>query len=457
MKQEKRDLIDRLEERSGDAGRSMGTILIWGSAIRNMVLLIAFTLGTLSVVPIFMHGIRPLTGLLLILGVIGAALTACSPSTPAPTPLVIVVTATPTDTPVSPTPWVKNTPVSATATPTLRQWEERYGVTVIHASTPTPEPAVVKTSTGRVVRVYPTSTANVWPTPVVTVVTPLVVTTVPGRSRSAEPRSTPPPLSPTPTPAPDTHAHHALKEQALEYINDARVREGLNPVVLGSNPAAQIHAEAMQASCLSAHWGVDGTKPYMRYSLAGGYQANAENGSGFDYCIKHEDGYSRIEGRRAVQRVSLGLLESPGHRANILRPHWKKVNIGIALDTYNIWLYQHFEGDYIEFSVLPHFESGMLRMTGKSKNGALFRVGLEKKLYLHVYYDPPLPTLTRGQLARTYCYSYGRRIADVVAKPSHGSYAETAYWSEAGLCRDPSSIPADVEVAKESAARDQHP
>ena len=76
----------------------------------------------------------------------------------------------------------------------------------------------------------------------------------------------------------------------LELINAERARAGLNPVILGDNIAAQLHAEAALENCFSSHWGVDGLKPYMRYSLAGGYQSNGENGSGLDYCIKASDG-----------------------------------------------------------------------------------------------------------------------------------------------------------------------
>ena len=57
-------------------------------------------------------------------------------------------------------------------------------------------------------------------------------------------------------------------------------------VVLGANNAAQLHAEASLQGCYSSHWGSNGLKPYMQYSLAGGYQSNGENGSGSDYCIK---------------------------------------------------------------------------------------------------------------------------------------------------------------------------
>ena len=68
----------------------------------------------------------------------------------------------------------------------------------------------------------------------------------------------------------------------LELINGERTRAGVNSITLGANIAAQLHAESALQNCTSGHWGVDGLKPYMRYSLAGGYQSNGENGSGLD-------------------------------------------------------------------------------------------------------------------------------------------------------------------------------
>lgn len=80
----------------------------------------------------------------------------------------------------------------------------------------------------------------------------------------------------------------------LALINAERRIAGLAPVVLGDNDAAQLHAEASLENCFASHWGLDGLKPYMRYSLAGGYQSNGENVSGLDYCIRAPDGYRSI-------------------------------------------------------------------------------------------------------------------------------------------------------------------
>ena len=78
------------------------------------------------------------------------------------------------------------------------------------------------------------------------------------------------------------HMEHKL--QMLELVNAERERAGVPAVVLGENAAAQMPAEASLENCSSSHWGPDGLKPYMRYSLAGEYQANGENGHGLNYC-----------------------------------------------------------------------------------------------------------------------------------------------------------------------------
>ena len=93
--------------------------------------------------------------------------------------------------------------------------------------------------------------------------------------------------------------HVELKRLMLQLINAERAAVGLMPVALGENAAAQLHAEASLRGCFSSHWGLDGLKPYMRYSLTGGYQANAENGSGLDYCITDADLLCRNQERRA--------------------------------------------------------------------------------------------------------------------------------------------------------------
>ena len=67
------------------------------------------------------------------------------------------------------------------------------------------------------------------------------------------------------------------KEYLLELVNRAREDAGVPPVRLGRNIAAQVHAEGALEHCAAGHSDRRGLKPYMRDSLAGGYQPNGEN------------------------------------------------------------------------------------------------------------------------------------------------------------------------------------
>lgn len=242
--------------------------------------------------------------------------------------------------------------------------------------------------------------------------------------------------------------HIDLKRFMLDLINEARVAAGAPPVVLGDNIAAQLHAEAALANCFSSHWGVDGLKPYMRYSLAGGYQSNAENWSGLGYCVKRGEGYRAIVDMQEELRDSMeGLMNSPGHRRNILNRWHKKVNIGLARDVYNLALVQHFEGDYVEYGKLPAIENGRLSFSGTAKNGATFAE--ESDLGVQLYYDPPPYNLTSGQVSRTYCYGSGMQVASFRPPlPEGWFYREDEFLKTYSPCPDPYDVPADAPPAR---------
>ena len=232
----------------------------------------------------------------------------------------------------------------------------------------------------------------------------------------------------------------------LELINIAREDAGVPPVALGDNDAAQLHAESALANCFASHWGIDGLKPYMRYSLAGGYQSNGENGRGANQC--YGDGYAPIESiNDEIRSGMISWMGSPGHRDNILDKHHKKVNIGLAWDKHNIKAYQHFEGDYVHYADLPSIGAdGILSLSGTTKNGAGF--ASVEDLGVHIYYDPPPHELTRGQLARTYAYCNGQWIASIVWPLTDGSFwvDDEEFSHTNATCLDPYHIPADVSA-----------
>ena len=220
----------------------------------------------------------------------------------------------------------------------------------------------------------------------------------------------------------------------LELINQDRKEHGLAAVELGSNVAAQPHAEELFSNQFLGHWGLDGLKPYMRYTLAGGTGKENENAAG--------PGTPRIPGALYIQtsveenlkELQEGLMKSPGHRANILDPWHEKVNLGIACDDVSCTVVQQFESNYIEFVHLPTIENELLRFSGATLNGIRYNTTL-------VYYDPlPIP-LRANQIRTTYCYTAGTPIL-FIREPAPPGYAYSQDISDLSWpdCRDPRNM-----------------
>ena len=235
----------------------------------------------------------------------------------------------------------------------------------------------------------------------------------------------------------------------LHLINIERRKAGVDPVALGSNAAAQIHADNMVRFCYSAHWGIDGTKPYMRHSLAGGYQNSGENVGGIHSCFL-EQVRSIAPIGSVVPRIHIAMrniMASPGHKRTMLDSQYKKVSIGIAWDRYNFKMCQLFEGDYVTFSKLPSIDSdGVLTMSGSTKNGIELAAD-EVDFSVNVAYDPPLKTLTIGHMSRVHSYFNGG-IPKVVFIHSHANITSDTIGMTIYECPDPYDLPEDVQPAE---------
>ena len=255
---------------------------------------------------------------------------------------------------------------------------------------------------------------------------------------------------PTVDPSVPAHLRHIdHKRLMLDLINEERTRAGLQPVFMGDNAAAQLHAEAALQGCFSSHWDLDGLKPYMRYSLTGGYQSSGENVHGSDYCITDADNYRPITNMdEEVREAMVGWMDSPGHRRNILRPKHRRVNIGLAWDRYNFKAVQQFEGDYVEYEPVPTLVNGMLTMSGSVKNGVQFQD--ERDLLIRIDYDPPPRQLTLGQVSRTYCSTNGLHVANL-RQPETGDRVyfrdEITRSVDGSACPDPYDVSADAPAA----------
>ena len=199
------------------------------------------------------------------------------------------------------------------------------------------------------------------------------------------------------------------KQFMLGLINEERKKAGVPDVSLADNNAAQIHVENSISDCVSGHWGTDGLGPPMRYSLAGSYQSNGENASGYNYCLTDEDrpSYRPIQSVQSELRDHMnGYLGSPGHKENILYQWHRKVNLGLSWDTHQMWTVQQFEGDYANCSVPPTIQGTTL-----SLSCTVSEVLPSRSLAQTIHYDSPPHALTQGQIARSYGYRFGRRVA----------------------------------------------
>ena len=255
---------------------------------------------------------------------------------------------------------------------------------------PTPTPTLIPTPTRTPTRTpTPTSAPTPIPTPIVTFI-------------------------PTPTVRPMT-----LQDQRvylLKLINADRVSHRLTPVTLGYNTAAQDHAEEMLEYSYVAHWGLDGMKPYMRYTLTGGMSYSSENALGIDRPLLEDANYPRIHLKRELRDAEESLMDSPGHRDNILYPWHTTVNLGIACSEYTCAVVQQFAGDYVAFDPLPTISAGLLNVQGTRAGG--FTID-----QVSIWYDRTPHEVTIGQLDRTNCYSLGETpVAFVQAPAPPGSF-----------------------------------
>jgi uncharacterized protein YkwD len=112
-----------------------------------------------------------------------------------------------------------------------------------------------------------------------------------------------------------------LRRTAAEVItltNAERAAAGLPP--LSPDPlltdAAQAHSADMVARAFYAHTSPDGSEPWHRAAAAG--------------STRRSIGENIACGQRSAAEVVRGWMNSPGHRANILKPGFTHIGIGFA-------------------------------------------------------------------------------------------------------------------------------
>ncbi|MFJ5310181.1 CAP domain-containing protein [Streptomyces sp. NPDC088350] len=106
--------------------------------------------------------------------------------------------------------------------------------------------------------------------------------------------------------------------QVVESTNGERARAGLPPLAVDPllATAAQAHSTDMVARAFYSHTSPDGSQPWDRAAAAGSRRRTI--------------GENIACGQRSPAEVVEGWMNSPGHRANILKPDFTHIGIGFA-------------------------------------------------------------------------------------------------------------------------------
>ena len=109
----------------------------------------------------------------------------------------------------------------------------------------------------------------------------------------------------------------SLEAQMLDLINQERTSRGLKPLQADPEllPVARAHSTDMFARGYFSHYTPEGKDPFQRMK---------------DADIRFRTAGENLALAPTLQIAHTGLMNSPGHRANILNPNFGRVGIGIT-------------------------------------------------------------------------------------------------------------------------------
>ena len=143
-----------------------------------------------------------------------------------------------------------------------------------------------------------------------------------------------------------------LKERMLQLINEARIENGLGQVVGDefSSQVAENHTYEMASEGYISHWNMSGYGPDIRYGLTGGEDFVQENVYLNHSFYESGGGVPVSDWDAEVVRAHESLMNSPGHRANILAPEHTHVGLSFSYNAQDGYfaVAQEFLNKYIE-------------------------------------------------------------------------------------------------------------
>lgn len=234
----------------------------------------------------------------------------------------------------------------------------------------------------------------------------------------------PPAIVEPPEPTQKQITRDDLYDYALELVNKDREQNGLPPVKLSNNLAAQIHAEDVLKMRTISHWMTNGEKPYMtytRYNGEGNVGQNVAFGgySEIEQCQRWNVICESIDPKKAISDSEYGMMYDDaasnwGHRDNIINPLHTHVSFGFAYDEYSYAFVQNFEDNYIDLAQPIGNDPSNVRIVGNVMEGQIQNVS--------IYYDQ-YPTVDLYEIHKNDgFYEVGDLTAIVVPPLSPGGY-----------------------------------
>ena len=145
------------------------------------------------------------------------------------------------------------------------------------------------------------------------------------------------------------------RNRLLEMVNAERASMGLSRLALDdlACKVADEHARDMANGRFLSHWGRDGTKPYHRYSFAGGIDAIQENVGSANNILSLTPGGVTGDLVELHQAMLSEIPPNDGHRRTILYPHHTHVGFGIAVEGHSLKLDELYLSRFVALDPFP--------------------------------------------------------------------------------------------------------
>ena len=197
--------------------------------------------------------------------------------------------------------------------------------------------------------------------------------------------------------------HSRAKAALLARINQDRRGAGLLPVAYSTRAARagdRFCRDSVEQD-FHGHWDLDGRSPYLRWSLAGGIDAHAEN-----FASKTRSPGPLMEPLEEIllEAHAAFMAERPpadGHRRTILDPRWTHVGIGAALSGGRFRMTEEFVDQVMAWVELP---SGPVPAGKEADFAAKLPPGWNLLAVGIAWEPPPLP-ISRAEAGRRGSYT----------------------------------------------------